>query len=87
VRAGVYGLALFPFLSLLFILFYGIFILFGLTALLFVIQLAKMYEQYQDAADALRHERWGRRHAEAVLERVLFNHFLKIFVLYLDCAL
>jgi hypothetical protein len=46
-----------------------------------------MYEQYQDAADALRHERWGRRHAEAVLERVLFNHFLKIFVLYLDCAL
>lgn len=33
--------------------------------------LAKMYEQYQDAADALRHERWGRRHAEAVLERVL----------------
>ncbi|KAJ3700618.1 hypothetical protein LUZ61_004323 [Rhynchospora tenuis] len=33
--------------------------------------LAKMYEQYQDAADALRHERWGRKHAEAVLERVL----------------
>jgi hypothetical protein len=27
-----------------------------------------MYEQYQNAADALRHERSGRRHAEAVLE-------------------
>ncbi|XP_073010170.1 nuclear-pore anchor isoform X2 [Typha latifolia] len=33
--------------------------------------LTKMYEKYQEAADALRHERWGRRHAEAVLERVL----------------
>ncbi|XP_020091201.1 nuclear-pore anchor isoform X3 [Ananas comosus] len=33
--------------------------------------LAKMYEKYQEAADALRHERWGRKHAEAVLERVL----------------
>jgi hypothetical protein len=37
-----------------------------------------VYEQYQNAADALRHERSGRRHAEAVLERVLFNLFLKI---------
>lgn len=44
-----------------------------------------MYEQYQDAADALRHERWGRRHAEAVLERVSFDLFLKICVLYLEC--
>ncbi|TVU28462.1 hypothetical protein EJB05_19979 [Eragrostis curvula] len=33
--------------------------------------LAKMYEKYQEATDALRHERHGRRHAEAVLERVL----------------
>ncbi|XP_051192619.1 nuclear-pore anchor isoform X1 [Lolium perenne] len=33
--------------------------------------LAKIYEKYQEATDALRHERWGRRHAEAVLERVL----------------
>ncbi|CAN6233493.1 unnamed protein product [Urochloa humidicola] len=33
--------------------------------------LAKMYEKYQEATDALLHERRGRRHAEAVLERVL----------------
>ncbi|KAK3159063.1 hypothetical protein QOZ80_2AG0145200 [Eleusine coracana subsp. coracana] len=33
--------------------------------------LAKIYEKYQEATDALRHERQGRRHAEAVLERVL----------------
>uniref|UniRef100_A0ACD5Z3M5 Uncharacterized protein n=1 Tax=Avena sativa TaxID=4498 RepID=A0ACD5Z3M5_AVESA len=33
--------------------------------------LAKIYEKYQEATDALRHERWGRKHAEAVLERVL----------------
>ncbi|XP_062222059.1 nuclear-pore anchor-like isoform X3 [Phragmites australis] len=33
--------------------------------------LAKIYEKYQEATDALRHERWGRRHAEAVLERVM----------------
>ncbi|XP_062220247.1 nuclear-pore anchor-like [Phragmites australis] len=33
--------------------------------------LAKIYEKYQEATDALRHERHGRRHAEAVLERVL----------------
>ncbi|XP_008793820.2 nuclear-pore anchor isoform X1 [Phoenix dactylifera] len=33
--------------------------------------LAKMYEKYQEAADALRHEKWGRKHAEAILERVL----------------
>ncbi|KAG0470637.1 hypothetical protein HPP92_017337 [Vanilla planifolia] len=33
--------------------------------------LTKMYEKYQEAADALRHEKWGRRHAETVLERVL----------------
>jgi hypothetical protein len=33
-------------------------------------QLAKIYEKYQEATDALRHERLGRRHAEAVLERV-----------------
>uniref|UniRef100_A0A0E0NKT1 Uncharacterized protein n=1 Tax=Oryza rufipogon TaxID=4529 RepID=A0A0E0NKT1_ORYRU len=33
--------------------------------------LAKIYEKYQEATDALRHERFGRRHAEAVLERVL----------------
>lgn len=35
-------------------------------------QLAKIYEKYQEATDALRHERFGRRHAEAVLERVQF---------------
>lgn len=34
-------------------------------------QLAKMYEKYQEAADAARHEKWGRKNAEAVLERVL----------------
>ncbi|CAN6239472.1 unnamed protein product [Urochloa humidicola] len=33
--------------------------------------LAKIYEKYQEATDALLHERRGRRHAEAVLERVL----------------
>ncbi|KAL6912153.1 hypothetical protein ACP4OV_000958 [Aristida adscensionis] len=33
--------------------------------------LAKIYEKYQEATDALLHERWGRRHAEAVLERVM----------------
>ncbi|XP_042407958.1 nuclear-pore anchor-like [Zingiber officinale] len=33
--------------------------------------LAKMYEKYQEAADALRHEKWGRKNAEAVLARVL----------------
>ncbi|KAE8812824.1 Nuclear-pore anchor [Hordeum vulgare] len=33
--------------------------------------LAKIYEKYQEATDALRHESFGRRHAEAVLERVL----------------
>ncbi|XP_077232792.1 nuclear pore anchor [Tasmannia lanceolata] len=35
--------------------------------------LAKMYEKYQEAADALRHEQLGRKHAEAVLERVLYE--------------
>ncbi|XP_042438080.1 nuclear-pore anchor-like [Zingiber officinale] len=33
--------------------------------------LAKMYEKYQEAADALQHEKWGRKNAEAALERVL----------------
>ncbi|XP_020574914.1 nuclear-pore anchor [Phalaenopsis equestris] len=33
--------------------------------------LTKMYEKYQEAYDALRHEKWGRKHAEAILERVL----------------
>ncbi|KAK8923652.1 Nuclear-pore anchor [Platanthera zijinensis] len=33
--------------------------------------LTKMYEKYQEASDALLHEKWGRKHAEAVLERVL----------------
>lgn len=33
--------------------------------------LTKMYEKYQEASDALRHEKWGRKHAEAILERVL----------------
>ncbi|KAJ6817739.1 nuclear-pore anchor [Iris pallida] len=33
--------------------------------------LAKMYEKYQEAADAARHEQWGRKHSEAILERVL----------------
>ncbi|KAF8729494.1 hypothetical protein HU200_017432 [Digitaria exilis] len=33
--------------------------------------LAKMYEKYQEATDALLHERRGRRHAETILERVL----------------
>jgi len=33
--------------------------------------LAKIYEKYQEATDAFLHEWRGRRHAEAVLERVL----------------
>ncbi|CAD6249540.1 unnamed protein product [Miscanthus lutarioriparius] len=33
--------------------------------------LAKIYEKYQEATDAFLHERRGRRHAEAILERVL----------------
>ncbi|MQL71936.1 hypothetical protein Taro_004262, partial [Colocasia esculenta] len=33
--------------------------------------LAKMFEKYQEVADALRHERWERKHSEAILERVL----------------
>lgn len=33
--------------------------------------LAKIYEKYQEATDALLHERRGKRHAEAILERVL----------------
>ncbi|XP_020683167.1 nuclear-pore anchor [Dendrobium catenatum] len=33
--------------------------------------LTKMYEKYQEASDALRHEKWGRKHAEAILDRVL----------------
>ncbi|XP_078447741.1 nuclear pore anchor [Wolffia australiana] len=33
--------------------------------------LAKMYEKYQETADALRHEMWERKHSEAILERVL----------------
>ncbi|OVA15206.1 Tetratricopeptide [Macleaya cordata] len=35
--------------------------------------LAKMYEKYQEAVDALRHERLGRKQSQAVLERVLFE--------------
>ncbi|KAK1303865.1 Nuclear-pore anchor [Acorus calamus] len=30
-----------------------------------------MYEKYQEAADALRHEQLGRKHSEALLKRVL----------------
>lgn len=30
-----------------------------------------MYEKYHEAADALRQERWGRKHAESILERVI----------------
>ncbi|KAK1257262.1 Nuclear-pore anchor [Acorus gramineus] len=33
--------------------------------------LTKMYEKYQEAADALRHEQLGRKHSEALLKRVL----------------
>ncbi|XP_068655691.1 nuclear-pore anchor isoform X2 [Aristolochia californica] len=35
--------------------------------------LVKMYEKYQEAVDALQHERLGRKHSEAVLERVLYE--------------
>ncbi|KAG9439272.1 hypothetical protein H6P81_019437 [Aristolochia fimbriata] len=35
--------------------------------------LVKMYEKYQEAVDAWKHERMGRKHSEAVLERVLFE--------------
>lgn len=40
-----------------------------------------MYEKYQEAADALRHEKWGRKHAEAILEQVLIlTSYLKNIV-------
>ncbi|XP_008676558.1 nuclear-pore anchor isoform X4 [Zea mays] len=39
--------------------------------LMVIPKLAKIYEKYQEATDAFLHERRGRRHAEAVLERVL----------------
>ncbi|KAL5732092.1 hypothetical protein ACHQM5_004749 [Ranunculus cassubicifolius] len=35
--------------------------------------LAKMYEKYQEAVDALRHETMGRKQSQAVLERVLYE--------------
>ncbi|KAF3448815.1 hypothetical protein FNV43_RR09528 [Rhamnella rubrinervis] len=35
--------------------------------------LAKMYEKYQEAVDALRHEQLGRKESEAVLQRVLYE--------------
>ncbi|XP_010539174.1 PREDICTED: nuclear-pore anchor [Tarenaya hassleriana] len=35
--------------------------------------LAKIYEKYQEAIDALRHEQLGRKEAESVLQRVLFE--------------
>ncbi|XP_026391680.1 nuclear-pore anchor-like isoform X2 [Papaver somniferum] len=35
--------------------------------------LAKMYEKYQEASDALQHERLGRKQSQAVLENVLFE--------------
>ncbi|WCJ28442.1 nuclear pore anchor [Euphorbia peplus] len=35
--------------------------------------LAKMYAKYQEAVDALRHEQLGRREAEAILQRVLYE--------------
>ncbi|XP_057958216.1 nuclear-pore anchor [Malania oleifera] len=35
--------------------------------------LAKMYSKYQEAVDALQHEQLGRKQAQAILERVLFE--------------
>ncbi|KAH7848388.1 hypothetical protein Vadar_002210 [Vaccinium darrowii] len=35
--------------------------------------LAKMYAKYQEAVDALRHEQLGRKHSQAILERVLYE--------------
>ncbi|KAI3965981.1 hypothetical protein MKX01_010938, partial [Papaver californicum] len=35
--------------------------------------LAKMYEKYHEASDALHHERLGRKQSQAVLEKVLFE--------------
>ncbi|XP_042520099.1 nuclear-pore anchor [Macadamia integrifolia] len=35
--------------------------------------LAKMYEKYQEAVDAVRHEQLGRKQSQAILERVLFE--------------
>ncbi|XAR59903.1 hypothetical protein NMG60_11015913 [Bertholletia excelsa] len=35
--------------------------------------LAKMYTKYQEAVDALRHEQLGRKQAQAILERVLYE--------------
>ncbi|KAK6926183.1 Nucleoprotein TPR/MLP1 [Dillenia turbinata] len=35
--------------------------------------LAKMYEKYQEAVDALRHEQLGRKQSQAILERVLYE--------------
>ncbi|KAL8224372.1 hypothetical protein R6Q57_019847 [Mikania cordata] len=33
--------------------------------------LVKMYEKYQEAIDALKHEQLGRKHSQSILERVL----------------
>ncbi|KAK1387944.1 Nuclear-pore anchor [Heracleum sosnowskyi] len=35
--------------------------------------LAKMYAKYQEAVDALRHEELGRKEAQAIMERVLYE--------------
>ncbi|KAL3820879.1 hypothetical protein ACJIZ3_006784 [Penstemon smallii] len=35
--------------------------------------LAKMYAKYQETVDALRHEQLGRKQAQAILERVLYE--------------
>lgn len=35
--------------------------------------LAKIYEKYQEAVDAMRHEQLGRKQSEAILQRVLYE--------------
>ncbi|KAB5544461.1 hypothetical protein DKX38_012573 [Salix brachista] len=51
--------------------------------------LAKMYEKYQEAVDALRHEQLGRKESEAVLQRVVPSTLLKhaSFFLQVLCEL
>lgn len=45
-----------------------------------------MYEKYHEAADALRQERWGRKHAESILERVIFFNQTSILLNYNETA-
>ncbi|KAJ0734815.1 hypothetical protein HanPI659440_Chr11g0424691 [Helianthus annuus] len=43
--------------------------------------LVKMYEKYQEAIDAFRHEQLGRKHSRSILERVLHEIEVKAEVI------